>query len=92
MISSIFLSITISFITMVFSFFPQVDVLPTILGVDLDSIIVGGISNLMRIAEAFWYITDVFQGFFYITGYLIIKQTLKQLAGVLKNFGGAAIH
>jgi hypothetical protein len=92
MISALLLSLTVSFITMIFSFFPQVDVLPTILGVNLDTVIVGGIASLMRLADVFWYIGDVIQGFLYICGYLAVKATLKFLSGAFQNIGGAALN
>ncbi len=92
MISSILLGLTVSILTTIFSFFPHVDVLPTIAGVNLDTIIVGGVGSLKRMGEAFWYIGDVIQGFLYIAGYFVLKATLKFLSGVLSNFGGAALN
>lgn len=91
MISALILAEIVSVITTVFSFFPQVTVLPTIAGVNLDTVIVGGISNVVRLAHVFWYITDVIQGFLYIAGYFAIKATLKFIAGIFQNVGGAAL-
>jgi hypothetical protein len=91
MITIITLSFIVSLLTMVFSFFPQVDVLPTIAGVNLDTIIIGGIGNILRLADVFWYITNVIQGFIYIAGYLALKMTLKFLAGIFRTWGGGAM-
>lgn len=91
MITSLAIGLVVSFITMVFSFFPQVDVLPTILGVNLDTVIVGGIASVIRLGDVFWYITDVIQGFLFIAGYLALRMTLKFLAGAFSAWGGKAI-
>lgn len=92
MISALFLGISISVITTVFSFFPHVETLPTIAGVDLDTVIVGGIASMMRLANVFWWVGDVVQGFLYISGYFLIKATIKFLAGIFQNVGGAALN
>lgn len=92
MISALFLSLAVSTLTMIFSFFPQVEVLPTIANVDLDTVIVGGIGSLFRLADLFWYITNVVQGFIYIMGYYAFKFTFKFLAGLFQGVGGAAIN
>lgn len=92
MISALILSLAVSVLTMIFSFFPQVLVLPTIANVNLDTVIVGGIASLFRIAELFWYITAVVQGFLFIMGYYVIKMTFKFLAGLFQGIGGSAIN
>lgn len=92
MITALFLSAVVSFITTFFSFFPQVEVLPTIAGVNLDTIIIGGISSIIRLADVFWYITIVIQGFLFISGYYAVKMTFRFLAGVFQAWGGQALN
>ncbi len=91
MISTLILTELVSLITTIFSFFPQVDVLPTILGVNLDTVIVGGIADVLRLADVFWYITDVIQGFLFIMGYLVLKATLSAIGKAFQTLGGEAI-
>jgi len=92
MISALILSLSVSVLTMIFSFFPQVEVLPTIANVNLDTVIVGGVASVYRLADLFWYITNVIQGFFFIMGYYAIKFTFKFLAGLFQGIGGGAIN
>lgn len=92
MITSIFLGSIVMFLTLVFSVFPHVEVLPTIANVNLDTVIVGGIGNLLALADVFWYITVVIQGFLFITGYYALLMIAKFLAGVFQAWGGQALN
>lgn len=92
MITTLLLGELVAIITTIFSFFDPVTVLPTIANVNLDTIIIGGIGNVMALAHVFWYITDIIQGFLFISGYYVLKLTIRFIARALDKFGGAALN
>ena len=93
MITQLLLGEIVAILTTVFSFFPAVDKLPIIpgLNIDLDSLIVGGISDFMRVSDLFWFMQDVLWGFKWFVSYLALKLVIRAIGNALSRWGGASL-
>jgi hypothetical protein len=60
---------------------PIVETLPTILDVDIDAMLVQGVSIANSAAHVFWPIYKMFLGTLTILGYLVVKMMLRAFLG-----------
>jgi hypothetical protein len=65
----------------IFTWLPEVSILPTIAGYDIDAGLVLGMGYTNRMLEALWPLAIMFQGFLFIVGYYMIKTGLRFLLG-----------
>ena len=70
-----------SLLTAVFSWLPQVETLPEILGLDIDAYLVLGMGYFYSFATAFWPLYDLFVGVTFYIGYLVLKMVLRFFLG-----------
>lgn len=81
MITIFLVNIVLLIIGSIFSFLPVVDRIPDILGYDIDTAFVTGISAFHRFGQAFWPELDIFYGFLLIMGYYALKLILTFFLG-----------
>lgn len=68
-------------LTAAFSWLPQVNTLPNILGIDIDTQLSQGMSMLYNFANSIWPIHDVLLGMIFLLGYYGIKMVLTFFLG-----------
>lgn len=81
MIVNLILNVIVLFLGGVFSWLPQITTLPTINGYDIDALMVQGVGSLQTLAQAFWPLAIVFQGFLALMGYFMIKMVIRFFLG-----------
>ena len=70
-----------SLLNAVFSFLPKIEALPTILGVNVDQLLVLGVGYFLTFADSFWMIGDVFTAALIIYGYKALMMVLRFFIG-----------
>ena len=63
------------------SWLPEVTTLPTIIGFDIDSALITGVTQLKSFMVSFWPISYMFNGFLFLMGYFVIKVIIKVFLG-----------
>lgn len=81
MIVNFLINIILDFLAALFSWLPDVERLPEIVGFDIDAAIVTGVGQLQTFFATFWPIQIMFNGFLFIMGYYIVKMTLQFFLG-----------
>ena len=81
MITNLIINIFVLIVGALFSLFPVVTVLPTIVGFNLDAALVTGAGQLNTFLIAFWPIKTMFQGFLFLMGYYAVKIGIRFLIG-----------
>ena len=81
MIVNMLLNIIVLFLGAIFSWLPQVLVLPTIAGFDIDTALQTGLGQLNFFMDTFWPLYILMQGFLVLVGYYVIKMTLRFFLG-----------
>ena len=81
MITTLILNIIVMVVGVFFFWLPQITVLPTIGGYDIDTALVNGVGQMNTVLVAFWPIKHFMIGFGVLLGYFIIKMTLKFFLG-----------
>lgn len=81
MIISLLLNILVLIIGVIFSWLPNVDTLPSILGYDIDGALVTGMGYARTFFVTFWPLTILFEGFGILMIYYVIKMTLRFFIG-----------
>lgn len=65
----------------IFVWLPEVQTLPTIVGVDIDAQLLIGMGYANRFFEAVWPLAIMWAGFLFLLGYYTIKIAVKFLLG-----------
>lgn len=81
MIISLLLNVLIAIVSVILSWLPTIDTLPTIVGYDVDGAFTTAMGQVNSILSTFWMLQYVFSGFLIILGYYIAKITLKFFFG-----------
>ena len=81
MLITLILNVFVMFVGAVFSLLPEVIVLPTIAGYDIDTALSTGIGQAYSVFQTFWWLGVVFQGFLFIMGYYLIKLVINFFFG-----------
>lgn len=81
MIVNLFLNILVLFLGGIFSWLPQVETLPTIVGFDIDAYMTLGVGYLATVFTSFWPLGIMFQGFLVLMGYFLVKMVLRFFLG-----------
>lgn len=81
MIINFLLNIIVLVVGAIFAWLPDVTVLPTIGGYDIDSAFVTGIGSFNTFTQTFWPLKIVFTGFLFLMGYYAIKIGVKFFLG-----------
>jgi len=81
MIINLILNVVVLILGAIFSWLPQVTVLPNIVGYDIDTALNNGIGQMYVFFNAFWPLEIMFQGFLFLLGYYAIKMVLKFFLG-----------
>jgi hypothetical protein len=81
MLVTLLLNLIVAIIGAVFSNFPVVTTLPTIVGYDIDSALVNGVGYVYTYIDAFWYLKLILEGFFVLTTYYALKISLRFILG-----------
>lgn len=81
MIITLLLNLIVMVLGAIFIWLPQVDRLPKIVGVDVDTALINGVSQVRFVAEHFWVIGIVFEGLLFLLVYYILKMVLRFFLG-----------
>lgn len=76
MIINFLLNLLVGILNILFSWLPNITVLPNIVGYDIDSAFVTGMGQLNTVISSVWVLGYLMQGFLFIMGYYIVKLTL----------------
>lgn len=81
MITNLVINIFVLVVGALFSFFPQVTVLPTIGGFDIDAALVTAMGQLNTLMATFWPLYILMQGALFLLIYFAVKIGIKFLIG-----------
>jgi hypothetical protein len=81
MITNLLINLVVLILGAIFSWLPQVTVLPKINGYDIDGALVTGIGQLNVFMMTFWPIKYMFYGFIFLMGYYAIKMAVTFFLG-----------
>lgn len=81
MIINLLLNVVVLFLGALFSWLPEITVLPQIGGFDIDAYLILGMGYIATIGEAFWFLPIIFTGFLFIMGYFVIKMVIRLFLG-----------
>lgn len=81
MIVNGFINAIVQLLNTLFDWFPTVDKLPTILGVDIDYQLEYYVGMFYRLADNFWLLGDLVSASLILLGYLTTKLILKLFLG-----------
>ncbi len=79
MIIVLLANIFVLIVSFIFSWLPQIDVLPTIFGYDIDSALVAGIGQLNTFLNSLWPLKIMFQGALILLSYFALKNMIIKL-------------
>lgn len=71
----------VAILDLAFSNLPQVSVLPTVNGVDLDTTLQQAVAYFHTITQTMWYLGDVWTGALILLGYYSLKMLLRFVLG-----------
>lgn len=81
MIITLLINLVVLILGAFFSFFPKVDTLPTVAGLDLDATLVSGMAEINTVFTSLWYLQDIFYGFLALLLYYGIKLIARLFLG-----------
>ncbi len=81
MLIGLLLNVIVLILGAIFSWLPQVTVLPHIVDYDIDSALNDGVGQLYFFMNAMWPIKILFQGFLALCAYYAIKMIIKFFLG-----------
>lgn len=81
MIINLLLNVIVLFLGAIFSWLPQVTLLPNVAGADIDTALMTGVGQLNTFMNAFWPIYIMFQGFIFLMGYYAVKVVVRFFIG-----------
>jgi hypothetical protein len=81
MIFNFILNIIVLILSSLFLWLPQIQTFPTIIGFDIDGMLLNGIGMLKEYMITFWPLYTMFQGFLVLVGYFLLKRVISLFLG-----------